>query len=266
MEMIMTEPPSSSPSSQETLKAVILAAGQGQRLRDQAESLLKPLTPLLGLTLLERAVLSCHEAGVTECYVVVGYGQEQMLARVKELARRHGLSLHGVDNPHWEEGNGTSVLAVMPHLDGSFLLVMCDHVFNPTILQSLVDAARCSEECLLGVDRRINQIFDLEDATKVRLSGQAITAIGKELATFDAIDTGLFFCRPAVFNALEQARANGDGSLTGGMRRLTKVGQLQAVDIGERFWCDIDTPQSLQYAERMLLAANLGNLARSASR
>ena len=30
--------------------------------------------------------------------------------------------------------------------------------------------------------------------------------------------------------------------------------QLRAVDIGNRFWCDIDTPQSLAYAERMLLA------------
>ena len=67
-------------------------------------------------------------------------------------------------------------------------------------------------------------------------------------------DTGLFFCQPVVFKALEQARLAGDGSLTGGMRWLIDDQRLRAVDIGNRFWCDIDTPQSLAYAERMLLA------------
>jgi choline kinase len=223
-------------------------------LQEDCGDLLKPLTPLLGVTLLERAVLSCREAGVTECYVVVGYGRERIVSHITELACRHSLRLHAVDNPHWPEGNGTSALAVGPYLDGAFLLIMCDHVFEPAILRSLVEAGSRAPGCLLAVDRRIDQIFDLEDATKVRLRGQAITAIGKDLATFDAVDMGLFLCRPMVFKALLQARANGDGSLTGGMRWLTTREKLHAVDVGDRFWCDIDTPQSLQWAERALLS------------
>jgi CDP-L-myo-inositol myo-inositolphosphotransferase len=234
--------------------AVILAAGRGQRLREGSEGLLKPLTPLLGLTLLERAILSCREVGVTECYVVVGYGKEQIFPHMETLALRHGICIRGVDNPHWEEGNGTSALAVKPFLNGPFLLLMCDHVFDPAILQDLIAAGKQSETCLLAVDGRSQHIFDLADATKVQLHGQAITAIGKELTVFDAIDTGLFLCRPPVFKALEQARADGDSSLTGGMRRLIAGGHLRAVGIGDRFWCDIDTPQCLEYAERMLLA------------
>jgi choline kinase len=177
-----------------------------------------------------------------------------MLPHLAELAARHKLCLHGVDNPHWQEGNGTSALAAAPYLDGPFLLLMCDHVFDPAILQELCTAGRHTEACLLAVDRRIEAVFDLADATKVQLRGQAITAIGKELTHFDAIDTGLFVCQPMVFKALAQARADGDGSLTGGMRRLIDEQRLRAVDIGNRFWCDIDTPQSLEYAERILLA------------
>jgi 1L-myo-inositol 1-phosphate cytidylyltransferase len=224
-------------------------------LREESGRTPKPLTPLLGLTLLEHAVLSCRAVGVTECYVSVGYGKEQMLPHIAALAARHQLRLHGVDNPYWQEGNGTSALVAAPYLDGPFLLLMCDHVFDPAILQEVLAAGRDTEACLLAVDRRITEVFDLEDATKVQLRGQAITAIGKELTRFDAIDTGLFFCQSLVFKALEQARADGDGSLTGGMRRLIDVQQLRAVDIGSRFWCDIDTPQSLEYAERLLLAS-----------
>lgn len=250
----MTDNPRSLRSVQETFPAVILAAGQGLRLREESGGIPKPLTPLLGLTLLEHAVLSCRAVGVTECYVSVGYGKEQMLPHIAELAVRHKLRLHGVDNPHWQEGNGTSAMAPAPYLDGPFLLLMCDHVFDPAILQELLTAGRCTEACLLAVDRHVEEVFDLADATKVRLRGQAITAIGKELTRFDAIDTGLFFCQPSVFKALEQACLDGDGSLTGGMRRLIGDQRLRAVDIGNRFWCDIDTPQSLEHAERMLLA------------
>jgi 1L-myo-inositol 1-phosphate cytidylyltransferase len=230
----MAERPFSPQSSRSPLKAVILAAGRGQRLREESKGWLKPLTPLLGCTLLERAVLSCRAAGVEKCYVVVGYGKEHILSHIDALAHHYRVHIRGVGNLLWEEGNGTSVSAAMPYVQEPFFLIMCDHVFDPTILSTLVTAGRQVEGCVLAVDSRIDQIFELEDATKVRRNGQAIVAIGKELTVYDAIDTGLFFCRPSVFQALEQARAAGDASLTGGIRRLISADRMRAVDIGNR--------------------------------
>ena len=256
---MMTTYASHSQSSQPPLKAVILAAGRGQRLREGSVDGLKPLTPLLGQTLLERAILACRGAGVSECIVVVGYRQEKLIPHVEALANRHTLSLRIVKNPAWQAGNGTSALAASPYLDTPFLLMMCDHVVDPAILQCLQQAAQAAEACFLAVDRGKDRIFDLADATKVRLRGATITAIGKELETFDAIDTGCFFCRPSVFEALREAQDQGDASLTGGMRQLIARRQLQAVDIGTRFWSDIDTPESLAYTERMLAAKRKRN-------
>lgn len=240
--------------SHRTFPAVILAAGRGRRLQTSLGRSPKPLARLLGLTLLERAVLSCWKAGVTECYVVVGYGKEKIIPCIEKLGRRSRISVRMVENPNWREGNGTSALAASPYLTGPFLLIMCDHVFDPAILRSLMEAEDGSEGCLLVVDRRTDQVFDLEDATKVRLDGQVITAIGKEITSFDAVDTGLFLCRPLLFDALEKARANGDGSLSGGIRQLIAVSKIKAVDIGDRFWIDIDTRECLAHARRMLLA------------
>jgi choline kinase len=235
------------------LAAVILAAGRGQRLYSEAQEDLKPLTPLLGLSLLERAALTCQEAGVTDCYVVVGYQQERLAAHIAYVASRYTMRLQAVVNPQWKAGNGTSALAVESYIRDPFLLLMCDHVFEVSILRCLLEAAQTSEASLLAVDHRIEQIFDPDDATKVQLCHQAITAIGKELTTYDAVDTGLFYCRPTLFEALRQAQAAGDGSLTGGIRRLITAESMQAVPIGERFWIDVDTAESLAYAQRMLL-------------
>jgi len=241
---------------QRPLPAVILAAGQGHRLLESSRGLPKPLMPVLGVPLLERTVLSCRAAGITEGFVVVGYRQELLIPAIIGLARRYEMALQAVENPVWEKGNGTSAAAAAPFLQGAFFLLMCDHVFEPEMLGHLRTATEADEAdvCRLAVDHRIEEIFDLPDATKVRLSGQTITAIGKDLVPFDAIDTGLFLCRPVLFEALERARAQGDSSLSGGMRQLLSAGKLQAVDIGAHFWSDVDTPASLAYTERMLQA------------
>ncbi len=239
---------------QQGYPAVILAAGQGSRLQSRRAKVPKPMVKLLGLSLLERAVLSCREAGVTEFYVVVGYDREAVIEHIEELRRRHGVMIHVVENPDWEEGNGTSALAAAPYINGSFLLTMCDHLFDPDIPRLLMEADDGTDTCLLAVDRRVDQVFDLDDATKVRLNGRRVEAIGKELVSFDAIDTGIFLCRPILFDALAEARAKGDGSLTGGIRELSRIGKIRAVDIGDRFWQDVDTPESLDDAKRRLLA------------
>ncbi len=249
----MTEPLGVQGRPPKSLAAVILAAGRGQRLHGEAQEELKPLTRLLGLSLLERAALTCQEVGVTDCYVVVGYQQERLATHIAQVARRYTMRLQAVVNPQWEAGNGTSALAVEPYMTEPFLLLMCDHVFEAPILRCLLEAAQTSEASLLAVDYRIDQIFDPDDATKVQLCQQAITAIGKELTTYDAVDTGLFYCRPALFEALRQSQAAGDDSLTGGIRCLIAADSMQAVPIGERFWIDVDTAESLTYAQHMLL-------------
>jgi CDP-L-myo-inositol myo-inositolphosphotransferase len=131
---------------------------------------------------------------------------------------------------------------------------MCDHVFDPAILRLLMAATDGSDSCLLAVDRHTDRVFDLADATKVRLDGQLITAIGKELTPFDGVDTGLFLCSPALLSALEKPTESGKRSLTRAIRLLIQERKIRAVDVGDRFWLDVDTPECLSNARRVLLA------------
>ncbi|MCH7689686.1 MAG: NTP transferase domain-containing protein [candidate division Zixibacteria bacterium] len=233
--------------------ALILAAGEGHRLNGVNGGSPKPLTMVLGLTLLERAILSCKEVGVLEFYVVIGYRANKMIPYLRALEQRLSVLIKPVENPNWRKGNGSSAISAAPYITRPFLLLMCDHLFDPAILRLLLTAGTNTTDCLLAVDSHADRVFDLDDATKVQLDGDVITGIGKERVSFDAVDTGLFLCQHSLFDALEIAQDKGQYSLSAGLVELIRNRGFRAVTIGTRFWFDVDSPKSLGLAKKALL-------------
>jgi len=232
--------------------AVILAAGEGSRLRSGPESLPKPLTALAGDTLLERAVASCVAAGVREIVVVVGFRREVLTPAVDALAARYGVSIRPAVSERWRLGNGASVLASEPLVDGPFFLMMCDHVFDPRFFERLLDADDGHRPVAVVVDRFVELVPDLDEATKTRLEGPLVTAIGKQLAAFDAVDTGVFLCRPALYDALREAAGSDRHTLSHAVEILARRGEAGWVDSGGLPWIDVDTMTDLVLAEALV--------------
>ena len=195
-------------------EAVVLAAGAGTRLRVGDDAPPKPLTPVLGRRLIERSIEAFATAGVRRLSVVVGCDGDQIAAAVEELAPAYEMRVEIVENPVWERGNGSSVLAAADSVNGAFYLAMGDHLFDQGILGTLAGVDE-GAELSLAVDHAWRAVPDLDEATKVLLDGRAILDIGKELAEFDAVDTGIFLCRSGIFDALDCAQAAGDHSLSG---------------------------------------------------
>jgi choline kinase len=107
----------------------------------------------------------------------------------------------------------------------------------------------------IAVDRKLDSVFDLHDAMKVQTHGNRVTGIGKDLREFDAIDTGLFVCPLETFDYLERAKSDNsenDCSLADAVRLMASNDKVWAIDIGESWWQDVDTPQMLQQAEKAL--------------
>jgi choline kinase len=192
------------------------------------------------------------QAGISTFHVVVGYQAEALRAVVTDGAPR-GTNVQVTYNPDWHLENGVSVLAVRQSLrDRRFALLMGDHLFEAPVLSRLLRTEVRARESLLAVDSRDVDPDVAAEATKVRLSGDRITAIAKTLTTYDALDTGLFVCDPVVFEALRDARQAGDTTLSGGIRRLAARRLMRAVDVGGATWCDIDTIADLENAEDLL--------------
>jgi choline kinase len=161
--------------------------------------------------------------------------------------------IHFSINPDWHLENGVSVLTARDRLDGRrFALLMGDHLFEAPMLAQLLHTPIAADESVLGVDLRTTTPAVVAEATKVRLSGSHITAIGKDLEPYDALDTGLFVCAPSLFDALETSRAFGDTTLSGGIRQLAARGLMRAADIGDGSWHDIDTIDDLEAAANLL--------------
>lgn len=233
------------------IKGLIIAAGNGSRLREVAGDLPKPLVELDGKPLLEHVLLGAHEAGIDEFVVVVGYRAAAIRSWFNNR-RLDGIRVTFIDNPEYNKGNGLSVLKAKAAIDGPFLLLMSDHIFDSGNAAALLRQPLGREETILAVDRKLDRIFDMDDATKVVCSGDYVVDIGKMLERFDAVDTGMFLCTPACFDALEYVVSNGKYSLSDAMRRMADANALRAFDIGEGRWQDVDTPEALAYAETSL--------------
>jgi choline kinase len=235
--------------------AVILMAGTGSRLRRGEVTLPKPLFPVLGRPLISYILDALLHAGITRVHAVVGYESEILLEQVPRFAPPE-MEMHFVHNPAWMKQNGISVLAAAPSVNASFLLTMSDHLFDESIVQKLASASAL--DCLnLAIDRKIESIFDLNDAMKVETRDDKIFAIGKTLTNYNAVDTGLFVCAPTIFDYLERAKVNGDCSLADGVRLAANEGHARTIDIGDAWWQDVDTPEMLAQAELRLRSRRL---------
>ena len=228
-------------------EAVILMAGSGSRLRINNLNILKPLVPIHGQPLVSYTIQSLAAAGVQKIIAIVGFERDSLVSQVRPLIPR-SIDVEFVTNSHWQKQNGVSVLAAADYVDRPFLLTMSDHLFEPEIIDALMSKAD-PKKVNIAVDKKLNLIFDLPDAMKLQTCGDRVTAIGKDLSNFDAIDTGLFVCSTELFAYLRRADESGDCSLADGIRLMAADGKVRTVDIGAAWWQDVDTPEMLAEAE-----------------
>jgi len=230
-----------------TNQCLILAAGNGTRLRSVSSGLPKPLVQLRGKPILEHVIEAAHQAGVDNFVIVVGYRSDLIRSSLNDRLAGE-ISVTWVENPDYHKSNGISALAAQNKIHGNFLLLMADHIFEADTAKALIHQRLGHDEVILAVDPHIDRIFDLDDATKVRRDSEHIVEIGKEISRYDSLDTGMFLCTPALFDRLESATVNGDCSLSDGMRLLARDRKLRAFEI-DSDWQDLDTPEALAHAE-----------------
>lgn len=227
------------------MKALIVAAGLGSRLR--AVSPCKPLTAVEGVPLIERVIAAARAGGATGFVVVTGHEGN----RVEVFLEALDPAIVRIRTPDWTLANGHSVLTGAAAIGGDpHLLMMADHLFEPAIVAALIAAPPTALR--LAIDRRLDNPFvDLDDVTRVRTRGDKIVAIGKQLGDYDAFDCGIFVVDGRFHEVLRGSiAADGAGSISAGVGRLAASGGATTLDIGDRWWIDVDDAASLALAER----------------
>jgi NDP-sugar pyrophosphorylase family protein len=117
------------------MRALILAAGQGNRLGDLTKHRPKDLLPIVGVPLLGRILLGLKEAGIQDVWIVVRYKAD--LIR-REFGEKYAeLNIRYVYAQNWERGNLHSFLAAQGFTDSNFCFV-CDDIFEVHIIKKLL--------------------------------------------------------------------------------------------------------------------------------
>lgn len=222
------------------MKAVILAAGRGERMRPYTDYSPKPLITFRKAPIIDHVVASLVEGGASEIIVVTGYKGEALEKHLRGLPYE---GLRVARNPGWRRGNASSLFAAAPLLGGEpFIVSMADHIHDAALVRDAVKGFRGIS--LLCVDREPGFLNDLGDATKVRLGADGrITAIGKGLKRWDAVDMGLFMLSSQVLE-LEGSFCE----LSQVMEALIAERRLAAFDATGSPWVDLDTVDDLTCA------------------
>ncbi len=115
------------------MKAIILAAGEGSRLRPLTDSIPKCQVTLAGKTLLDWQVETLNACGVDDIVLVKGYCGDRI--------RRPDLRYY--ENRNWAATNMVTTLwCALPELSGEVIVSYGDIVYNRDVLQALLDSSR----------------------------------------------------------------------------------------------------------------------------
>jgi choline kinase len=118
------------------MKAMILAAGMGSRLRPITNSIPKCLVPVNSKPILEHQFEALLLAGIRDVVLVVGHLAELLADKYGSSYR--GMNIHYLENSLYDRTNNIySLWLAREHLDSQMLLLEGDLVFEPELLQRL---------------------------------------------------------------------------------------------------------------------------------
>ena len=111
-------------------RAIIMAAGKGNRMRPLTIDVPKPLVEVNGIRMIDTAIRALHENGIKEIYIVVGYQKEKF-----QKLREQYSGLHLIENPYYNTCNNISSLYVArEYIENSIILDGDQIIYNQNAL------------------------------------------------------------------------------------------------------------------------------------
>ena len=242
------------------MKAVILAAGEGSRMRPLTYTRPKVMLPVANKPILEHLLVEAREAGIKEFILVVGYHDEQVRSYFGD-GSKWGVAVN-YSSQRKQLGTADAVRMIEGMVDGNFLLMNGDIVVSRKDIEALI---RKNSDAVSVIE--VKNTAGL--GTIETMEGRVVRIHEKlERPPTNLANTGLYFFTPDIFAAISETPKSprGEYEITASLQMMIDRGKtVSCHQIG--YWLDLSYPWHLLTANESLLATiepvNLGNVERN---
>lgn len=227
-------------------KAVILAAGEGSRMRPLTFTRPKVMLPIAGKPMLEHLVLAMRESGIREFVLVVGY-HEEIIRDYFADGSKWGIKIQ-YSSQQEQLGTADAVRKVKSLIQDNFLAANGDIILEQ---EDLVKLLAHEGNAMSGVE-----LDDVSGLGVVEVKDGYVTQIHEKSATppTHLANAGLYLFTPEIFEAIDKTKKSprGEYELTDSIQLLINSGTRVAYhNIGR--WLDLSYPWHLLNANEKML-------------
>ena len=211
------------------MKAMILAAGRGERLSPLTDTTPKSLVEVRGQSLLERHLENVRDAGIKDVVINLGWLGDQIVERVGS-GSKYGLSIAYSDERDDILETGGGIHKALPLLGNEPFLVINADIYTEMSVASLSLREENTAHLVLvpSPDYRDGGDFDLDDGAVINGDSQSLTFSGVALYRPEFFDQ----CEAGRFSIVPMLRLAADARQLGG-------------SLYEGLWADVGTPERL---------------------
>jgi len=239
------------------LKAIILAAGEGSRMRPLTYTRPKVMLPVANKPILEHLLVEANQAGIREFIFIVGYCDEQVRGYFGK-GEKWGVNIAYCDQRK-QLGTADALKMAEGLIDGNFLVMNGDIIANQKDIKTL---AGKSDNTLSVIE-----VGDTTDLGMVELSKDKVVRIYEKVKKPPSrtANAGVYLFTPEIFSAISMTSKSprGEYEITDSLQLMMDKGHhvsYQKID----YWLDLSYPWHLLTANESLLAGiesqNLGEL------
>ncbi|MFC1908297.1 bifunctional sugar-1-phosphate nucleotidylyltransferase/acetyltransferase [Chloroflexota bacterium] len=239
------------------MKAVILAAGEGSRMRPLTYSRPKVMLPIANKPILEHLLIEVREAGVSEFVFIVGYCDQQVRDYFGR-GEKWGVTI-SYSSQRKQMGTADAIRMVENLVDGKFLVVNGDVIVSREDIRKLTDNGDNTMSVIEVKSTEGLGTVELYESKVVRIYEKT------EKPPSNLANAGLYLFTPDIFEAISlTARSpRGEYEITDSLQLMIDQGQdVSCQTIGS--WLDLSYPWDLLSANESLLAGiesqNLGEI------
>lgn len=235
------------------MKAIILAAGIGSRLRPYTEHIPKCLLNIGGTSILGNQINHIRDCGINDVVIVVGFGFD----KIESFLRNYdtlGMRIKTLYNPFYQTTNSlVSLCLARGEMDDDLIIMNGDDIFEIDILDSMINTR--GDKIVLPVKKK--DCYDKEDM-KIRMESGCVSLVTKDIDSevhYESVGLRLF--RGTGVEMIKRAceeEMRGEGVhqkwYISCIQRLVDKGyKITPFDVQDMFWMDVDYPKDLFVAK-----------------